>query len=106
MFKGLPLPACRTRKKDLVLNSQEFVVKEIKEYSVRLKEVDHGTETTIAKQFITTLFYPGYCMTVFKAQGCTFKTPYTVYEWDKMNIRMRKVAITRGTKFKNVNIVL
>ena len=51
------------------------------------------------------LFYPAFAITVHKSQGSTFNTPYTVHEWEKLNSRLKYVALSRSTDIKNINVL-
>ncbi len=43
--------------------------------------------------------------TTHRAQGETIDTNYTINEWDKMDTKLRYVALSRATNKKYINIV-
>jgi len=50
-------------------------------------------------------FYPAYCITVHKSQGITIEEDYTIYDWDRMDDRLKYVALSRAVSHKNINII-
>ena len=51
------------------------------------------------------LFYVAYCITVYKSQGSTFNSQYTIHEYSKFDNRLKYVALSRCTDIKNTNII-
>ena len=50
------------------------------------------------------IFYVAYCITIHSSQGETFNEDYTIYDWEKLDIHLRYVALTRATDIKNINV--
>ena len=44
-------------------------------------------------------------ITIHKSQGASFNFPYTIHEWNRLNKRLRYVALTRATDKKFINII-
>jgi 5-methylcytosine-specific restriction protein A len=105
LFKGLPLIACRTEKANSIYNSQSYTVIKFDKSNVIIKSMANKDILTIEKSKLTTLFYPSYCTTTHKSQGDTIDGIYTIWEWEKMTKELRYVALTRGTKMSNINII-
>jgi ATP-dependent exoDNAse (exonuclease V) alpha subunit len=51
------------------------------------------------------LFYPAYCITIHRSQGATFNFTYTIHEFNRLNKKLRYVALTRGTNMNLINII-
>ena len=51
------------------------------------------------------LFYIGYCTTTHKAQGETIKTPYTIWEWNRMDDTLKYTTISRASSKELINVV-
>ena len=66
---------------------------------------DNNEKIDIKLEDINKLFYLGFCFTTHRAQGETINEDYTIYEWEKMNKKLRYVALSRGTDKKNINII-
>jgi ATP-dependent exoDNAse (exonuclease V) alpha subunit len=105
VFKGLPIIARVNNKNYDIFNSEMFTVKE---YDGKTKEVhifDDENEKVIPLDQMTRLFNPAYCVTTCKMQGSTINKPYTIYEWTKMDKKLKYTAVTRSTSLKYLNIV-
>jgi len=50
-------------------------------------------------------FYPAYCITIHRSQGCSIDEPYTIYDWNKLNTQLKYVALSRSRKLSYINIV-
>ena len=88
-----------------IANSEMFTVKY---YEIKTKEVhitDEENEKIIPLDQMTRLFNPAYCVTTHKFQGSSIDKPFTIYEWQKMDKKLRYTAVTRGTLLKYMNIV-
>jgi hypothetical protein len=70
----------------------------------RLKREDSDEFINVTDDEIKKDFEPAFCLTCHKAQGCTFREPYVIYEIDKFSKRMLYVAISRGSAFDYVRI--
>ena len=66
---------------------------------------DDGDKIDVNIEDINKLFYLGFCFTTHRAQGETIDKDYTIYEWDKMNTKLRYVALSRSTDKKYINII-
>lgn len=103
LYVGLPLIACKTVGKYDIANGEEFVVDSYNKVIVVLKSNDLVKKVALAD--IGNYFYPAYCLTVHMSQGSTFTGAYTIYEWDKMNDKLKYVALSRSTKKEHINFV-
>ena len=43
-------------------------------------------------------------MTIHKSQGQTFTYDYQIYEWEKLDNRLKYVALSRATKINNIHL--
>ena len=44
------------------------------------------------------LIYPAYCITTHKMLGETIKKPYTIHEFNRMDQKLKYVALTRASR--------
>ena len=104
LYQELPLMACKTNMKYDIANGEEFTVDSFDKINATLKY--DGTDRTvkIPLKEITQFFYPSYCITVHKSQGSSFDFPYTIYEFDKFDERLKYVALSRSTNKNYINI--
>ena len=49
-------------------------------------------------------FYVAYAITIHKSQGSTFDFSYTIHEWDKLDNKLKYVALSRATDKEYINI--
>ena len=57
-------------------------------------ETEQKTVTVEYKDFHKH-FWPGFCITTHSAQGLSL-TNYTIYDWERMDTRLRYVALSRA----------
>ena len=53
----------------------------------------------------TKLFNIGFCITIHCAQGASFDHPFTIYEWEKRDERLKYVSLSRSTKREFINLI-
>ena len=104
LMKGMPLIARRNKKELNIFNNERFICEFIRKDKIIIKN-DNGDKIDININEINKLFYLGFCFTTHRAQGETIDTNYTIYEWDKMDTKLRYVALSRATNKKYINIV-
>ena len=106
VFKDLPVIACRTNKGLDFVNSDSGRVVAFTQKEITI-EID-GKEDEQLKLDIDTFhksFYPAYCITIHKSQGCSIDEAYTIYEWSKLDCRLKYVALSRSRSLSYINIV-
>ena len=82
-----------------------FTIKEIRHNDDVIIIFDEDKEHTIPIAEFTKMFNVAYCMTCHKSQGMSIDEPYTIYEWDLFDERLRYVALSRATDINLINIV-
>lgn len=112
IYPNLPVIGRRNltvNKELLFANSEEFTVIDYDDTNIYLSNErpdDDGNPYMYAidipiKNF-NEYFELAYCITTHKAQGCTFTEPFTIYDWDIMNTKLRYTSLSRA---KNINQV-
>jgi hypothetical protein len=48
----------------------------------------------------------GYAFTTHSAQGMSIDKPYTIHEFNRMDKKLKYVALSRATKYENINIIM
>ena len=84
-----------------------MVVKKWSEKKGIVKVVEKGGDEVVKVPLgkFTEFFRPGYCITTHAAQGATFDEEHSIYDWKRLCNRGKYVALSRGTKMENVNVV-
>ena len=87
-----------------IVNNERFVIDTIINgviyYSNEMKKLQE-----IKVDEFQNYFYVAYATTIHKSQACTFDFPYTIHEWEKLDTRLKYVALSRATKKKKINIM-
>ena len=103
-----------TKKKANICNNDTFVVKEVRQKSekiavVPVRDDEEQPEEAFYIQFkmFQKLFYPAHAITSHKAQGSTYKHPYTIWEWSHkcFDETAKYVVLSRAQKFEYINVI-
>jgi hypothetical protein len=105
---GMPVICHKNNKGRDLLNSQRFVISKITKDEIHLVDGDYNIE--IKHSEFHRYFYLAFCVTIHSSQGMTIKEKFTIYDWDKMTkfkdeLKLKYVALSRGTCVKNIQIV-
>ena len=103
LYPKLPI-ICKKNDKELELvNNEQFVVSKLTADTVYIKNDER--ELNIPVQKFQEYFYPAYCITIHKSQGQSYNFPYSIHEWNRLDKRLKYVALTRSTDIKFINII-
>ncbi|KAJ3176470.1 hypothetical protein HDU85_006880 [Gaertneriomyces sp. JEL0708] len=64
---------------------------------------DHGPTCSVSRKNFQKFFLSGYCTTIHKAQGQTFKQHFVIHEVSKMTQKMLYTAVSRSSHSKYVH---
>lgn len=114
LHKGVPLIARLNEKKYDIANNEEFVFNRFKTIEkIKYAELQSIRPNDNGEPFKHFVYIPlkklqehfalGYCITTHKAQGSTIDGNLTIWDWNKMDKRLRYTAITRATNNKNIH---
>jgi len=95
------------KEEHLVANNEMFTIIEINKNSIMLRS--QADENKIVKNNVKSFqmnFYVAYAMTIHKSQGSTFNQPYTIHQWNRLDEKLKYVAISRTTKKEFINIIV
>ena len=100
-------------------NSNEIVVENSREVPKKDKdgnEIKDEDGNIVMDKIIKTLkikadefqknFRIGYAFTTHSAQGLSIDKPYTIHEFNRMDQKLKYVALSRATKHENINIIM
>jgi len=102
LLRGMPIIARKTSSKYDIMNNQTFYIYDINPYSFKIRV--HQTPIEISIFEFQDLFNVAFCMTIHKSQGQTFNHNYTIYEWERLDKRLKYVALSRSTDKKYIHI--
>ena len=100
---SMPIIAHVNNKKLDIINNEEFKITKVNKDEIHI-ENERG-QKIIQTSMFQQLFYLAFAITIHKSQGCTFTEPYTIHEWQRLNERLRYVALTRATTLENINVI-
>jgi ATP-dependent exoDNAse (exonuclease V) alpha subunit len=106
LFKNINMPimAYKTNNKMDIVNNERFIIDTIIDgviyYSNSIKK-----HMEIKVDDFQNYFYVAYASTIHKSQACTFDFPYTIHEWEKLDTRLKYVALSRATNKNKINII-
>ena len=109
VYNGLPVMACVTREALQLYNSELWSVEKWNDSDITLvsfDELDEKRTTVVDTETFADMFRPAYARTAHRVQGATIRAPYSIYDWNRMEERMKYVALSRGTSISNVNIMI
>ena len=101
LMKGMPVIA-RTSTDNFSKNDQ-FKVQQVAAVIIILTD-GHATMEIETADF-TRCFNLAYCITTHCDEGSSYDFPYTIYEFHKMDSRLKYVAISRSTKKEYINMI-
>ncbi len=105
IYKGLPVIAAVTRSGLGFANAEEFVVTEFDNNNVYLQCIeDKDRILTIPSSDFTYCFQPAYAVTVHRCQGASIGQPFSIWNWESMDDKMKYVALSRSRKLKYINM--
>ena len=101
---GMPIIARRNNRDLNIYNNETFIIKEIRRTDDIIIVFDEDREQEIPIPEFVKMFNVAYCITCHKSQGQTYDEPYTIYEWDLFDARLKYVALSRATDKNLINI--
>ena len=105
LIKGMPIIARVTNNKYEIMNNETFTIIKIDLINQSIIISDGEDTKEIPIDQFQYMFYVAFCITTHKSQGETYDHPYTIHEWEKMDRRLKYVALSRATKKEYINII-
>jgi ATP-dependent exoDNAse (exonuclease V) alpha subunit len=103
LYPKLPIICKKNDKEMELINNEQFVVTKLTPDTVYFKNEERELKIGVNK--FQEFFYPAYCITIHKSQGQSYNFPYSIHEWNRLDKRLKYVALTRSTDIKFINII-
>ena len=87
-----------------IFNNQRFKIKKIDTFRITIQD-DFKKLYEIDIPDFQKFYLPGYGYTVHSAQGMSIGEPYTIHQWDRMDQRLKYVALSRSRDLKYIHIM-
>ena len=100
----MPVIARVNNKQYEIVNNQTFVITKVNFSNETIELTNDGEDVSIDFNEFQRLFYVAYCITIHKCQGCSFREKYCIHEFERLNKRLRYVALSRSSDIKHINI--
>ena len=104
LVQGMPIISRINNKELEIVNNQTFIITKIDFSNGTILAVDEDQEIEIAFNDFAKLFNVAFCITIHKSQGSTFNEKYCIHEFEKLDKRLKYVALSRSTDIKKINI--
>ena len=105
LFDGMPIVARKTFTNGAIKisNNQTFNITNIKKGIITIS--DNTSTIEIKQDDFQKYFLVAFSMTIHKSQGSSFNFPYAIHEWEKLDEKLKFVALTRTTDPSFINII-
>ena len=88
-----------------ISNNQTFIISNIKKGIISIFDEITNNTIEIKQEEFQKYFLVAYAMTIHKSQGSSFNFPYAIHEWEKLEEKLKFVALTRTTDPSFINII-
>ena len=105
VYKDLPVIACRTNKKLEFVNSETGKVVDFNTKQIVIAIDGKEEQLKLDIEAFRMNFHCAYCITIHRSQGCSIDEAYTIYEWSKLDRKLRYVALSRSRSLSYMNVV-
>ncbi len=103
--EGMPI-ILKVDNEDIgIFNNQRFKIVRIGTLTITIED-DFKKLIKINIPDFQKFFLVGYATTTHSAQGRSIGEPYTIHEWDRMDQRLRYIALSRSRSYGYINIIL
>ncbi len=101
---GVPIIS-KVNNEDIgIFNNQRFKIVKIDTFNITIED-DFKKERKIKIPDFQNFFLVAYGCTVHSSQCASIGEPYTIHEWDRMDQRLRYVALSRSRSIEYINIM-
>ena len=89
---------------DGIINNQRFKIIKIGGLTITIED-DKGNKKEINHNDFQKYFLVAYATTTHSSQGMSIGEPYTIHEWDRMDQRLKYVALSRSREYSYIHIM-
>ena len=105
LIVGAPIIARVNKKAIDLFNNETYTITGIDHQTQTITATNETQELLIPFTNFQQMFYPAFCITIHKSQGQSYDNPYTIHEWDKLDERLKYVALSRSTDLSLINVI-
>ena len=89
-----------------LINNERYIIKKVDKNTKEIIIKNDRNEIKIKADEFQKLFRIGYALTCHSCQGMSIDKPYTIHEFNRMDQKLKYVALSRATKYENINIIM
>jgi 5-methylcytosine-specific restriction endonuclease McrA len=89
-----------------LINNERYIIKKVDKNTKEIIIKNDRNEIKIKSDEFQKLFRIGYAFTTHSSQGMSIDKPYTIHEFNRMDQKLKYVALSRATKHENINIIM
>ena len=104
LYKGVPIISKVNNEELGVFNNQRYKITKIDSFTITFKD-DLKHEFKVSVNDFQKFFLVAYATTTHSAQGMSIGEPYTIHEWDRMDQRLKYVALSRSRDLNYIHIM-
>jgi ATP-dependent exoDNAse (exonuclease V) alpha subunit len=104
---GLPIISKINCEEMDIVNNERFEITEIsKTYNTITMKSEQGKIIKIKFNDFQKYFRCAFCTTVHSSQGLSIGEKYTLHEWNKYDVHLKYVALSRARAHELINIMV
>jgi len=104
LYIGVPIISKVTNEELGVFNNQRYKITKLDSFTITFED-DLKHEFKVNVNDFQKFFLVAYATTTHSAQGMSIGEPYTIHEWDRMDQRLKYVALSRSRDIKYIHIM-
>jgi hypothetical protein len=104
LYKGTPIISKVTNEDPGIFNNQRYKITKIDSFTITFED-DLKHEFKVSVKDFQKFFLVADATTTHSAQGMSIGEPYTIHEWDRMDQRLKYVALSRSRDIKYIHIM-
>ena len=107
LLAGMPIIARMTSDEYNIMNNECFLIKKVSDEWITItnSENDSIACMDIPTDEMTKHFNIAYCITIHCCQGQSYNHPYSIHEFNRLDKRLRYVALSRATQKQFINVI-
>ena len=104
LYTETPIISKVTNEDIGIINNQRYKITKIDGFTITIED-DLKHEFKVSVNDFQKFFLVAYATTTHSAQGMSIGEPYTIHEWDRMDQRLKYVALSRSRDLKYIHIM-
>ena len=86
-----------------LINNQRFKIKKIGPLEITIVDEAKNERKIYIRDF-QKHFLVAYATTIHSSQGMSISEPYTIHEWERLDQRLKYVALSRSREHSYINV--